>query len=106
MITTMTRIIVYAVLPVVLCASAALAQTIERNAIILDDFAACLPRSAIATESVNVAKAMAITGAIPFTVIIIMQLAAFFRVVREDPMVRESHTEVRHPDAYNQTEKA
>ncbi len=52
----------------------------------------------IVTESVKVAKAMAITGAIPFTFIIIMQLAAFFRVVREDPMVRETHTEVRHPD--------
>jgi choline-glycine betaine transporter len=49
----------------------------------------------IVTESVTVAKAMAITGAIPFTFIIIMQLAAFFRVVREDPMVREKHTEVR-----------
>lgn len=41
----------------------------------------------IATESVNVAKAMAITGAIPFTFVIIMQLAAFFRVVRRDPVV-------------------
>jgi glycine betaine transporter len=49
----------------------------------------------IVTESVTVAKAMAITGAIPFTFIIIMQLAGFFRVVREDPMVREKHTEVR-----------
>ena len=49
----------------------------------------------IVTESVTVAKAMAITGAIPFTFIIIMQLAAFARVVREDPMVREKHTEVR-----------
>lgn len=41
----------------------------------------------IVTESVNVAKAMAITGAIPFTFVIIMQLAAFFRVVRTDPVV-------------------
>jgi choline-glycine betaine transporter len=49
----------------------------------------------IVTESVTVAKAMAITGAIPFTFIIIMQLAGFARVVREDPMVREKHTEVR-----------
>lgn len=49
----------------------------------------------IVTESVKVAKAMAITGAIPFTFIIIMQLAAFFRVVREDPVVRGTHTEVR-----------
>lgn len=60
----------------------------------------------IVTESVNVAKAMAITGAIPFTVIIIMQLAAFFRVVREDPMVRETHTEVRHPDSGGRAEQA
>ncbi len=49
----------------------------------------------IVTESVTVAKAMAITGAIPFTFIIIMQLAGFARVIREDPMVREKHTEVR-----------
>ncbi|MDJ0779379.1 MAG: BCCT family transporter [Gammaproteobacteria bacterium] len=60
----------------------------------------------IVTESVKVAKAMAITGAIPFTFIIIMQLAAFFRVVREDPMVREIHTEVRHPDADADTDQA
>ena len=43
----------------------------------------------IATESVNVAKAMAITGAIPFTFVIILQLAAFFRVVRKDPVLTE-----------------
>jgi len=49
----------------------------------------------IVTESVTVAKAMAITGAIPFTFIIIMQLAGFARVVREDPVVRQKHTEVR-----------
>ena len=53
----------------------------------------------IVTESVNVAKAMAITGAIPFTFIIIMQLAAFFRIVREDPVVRQTHTEVRHVES-------
>ena len=49
----------------------------------------------IVTESVKVAKAMAITGAIPFTFIIIMQLAGFARIVREDPKIREKHTEVR-----------
>jgi len=53
----------------------------------------------IVTESVKVAKAMAITGAIPFTFIIIMQLAAFFRVIREDPKVREKHTVVRQVDS-------
>ncbi len=42
----------------------------------------------IVTESIAVAKAMAITGAIPFTFIVILQLAGFIRVVREDPMVR------------------
>ena len=46
----------------------------------------------IATESVNVAKAMAITGAIPFTFVIIMQLAAFFRVVRQDPVVNNGRS--------------
>ena len=48
---------------------------------------------------------MAITGAIPFTFIIIMQLAAFFRVVREDPKVREIHTEVRHPKVESSTDE-
>ncbi len=51
--------------------------------------------STIVTESVTVAKAMAITGAIPFTIIIIMQLIAFFRIVRDDHMVKESSTKVR-----------
>ena len=49
----------------------------------------------IATESVSVAKAMAITGAIPFTFIIILQMAGFIRVVREDPAVRKTHIKVR-----------
>ncbi|MBX2867563.1 MAG: BCCT family transporter [Acidiferrobacterales bacterium] len=49
----------------------------------------------IVTESVTVAKAMAITGAIPFTIIIMLQLIAFFRIVREDHMVKESSTKVR-----------
>jgi glycine betaine transporter len=49
----------------------------------------------VVTESIEVAKAMAITGAIPFTVIIILMLVAFFRVIREDPKVKEKHTKVR-----------
>ncbi len=49
----------------------------------------------IVTESVTVAKAMAITGAIPFTVIIMLQLIAFFRIVRDDHVVKESSTKVR-----------
>lgn len=48
----------------------------------------------LATGSVTVAKAMAITGAIPFTFIIIMQLAGFVRIVREDPMIRKPTTKV------------
>ncbi len=52
----------------------------------------------ILTESVAVAKAMAITGAIPFTIIIILQMAGFVRVVRDDPMVRKTHTIVRDSD--------
>ena len=43
----------------------------------------------VVTESVSVAKAMAITGAIPFTFIVIMQLGAFFRVLRDDPKVQK-----------------
>jgi glycine betaine transporter len=54
----------------------------------------------LATGSVSVAKAMAITGAIPFTIIIILQMAGFIRVVREDPLVRKVHTRVRSaPDS-------
>ena len=49
----------------------------------------------LATGSVSVAKAMAITGAIPFTVIVILQMAGFVRMVREDPVVKRSHTVVR-----------
>ena len=51
------------------------------------------------TESVSVAKAMAITGAIPFTIIIILMLVAFFRVIREDPKIRERRTRVYQPGA-------
>jgi glycine betaine transporter len=53
----------------------------------------------ILTESVAVAKAMAITGAIPFTFVVILQMAAFVRVVREDPKVRETHTIVRSAES-------
>jgi glycine betaine transporter len=60
----------------------------------------------IVTESVKVAKVMAITGAIPFTFIIIMQLAAFFRIVREDPKIRETHTVVRPVSADGQTDES
>ena len=56
---------------------------------------AAITVATLATGSVSVAKAMAITGAIPFTVIVIMQMAGFVRIVREDPMVRKSRTQVR-----------
>jgi len=49
----------------------------------------------IVTESVSVAKAMAITGAIPFTIIIILMMAGFVRCIREDRAVRAVHTVVR-----------
>jgi len=49
---------------------------------------------------------MAITGAIPFTFIIIMQLAAFFRIVREDPAIRETHTVVRQVSGESQTDNS
>ncbi len=67
---------------------------------------AAITVATIVTESVKVAKVMAITGAIPFTFVIIMQLAAFFRIVREDPMVRKPHTEVRHPDRDGQSDES
>lgn len=56
---------------------------------------AAITVATLATGSVAVAKAMAITGAIPFTFIIILQMAGFIRAVREDPLVREPHTQVR-----------
>jgi len=49
---------------------------------------------------------MAITGAIPFTFVIILQLAAFFRIVREDPIVREKHTVVRHVGSDSQSDES
>jgi glycine betaine transporter len=60
----------------------------------------------IVTESVKVAKVMAITGAIPFTFIIILQLAAFFRIVREDPKIRETHTVVRQVSGASATDES
>ncbi len=61
----------------------------------------------LATGSVSVAKAMAITGAIPFTIIIIMQIAGFVRVVREDELVRKPRTKVRAPaDAQTESTSA
>ena len=54
----------------------------------------------LATGSVSVAKAMAITGAIPFAIIVILQIAGFIRVIREDPLVKKPHTKLRSaPDA-------
>ena len=52
----------------------------------------------LATGSVSVAKAMAITGAIPFTIIIILQMAGFVRLVREDRLVRRPDTVVHDTD--------
>ena len=60
----------------------------------------------LATGSVSVAKAMAITGAIPFTFIIILQMAGFVRIVREDPLIKKTHTIVRATDDDEQTDSA
>ena len=35
-----------------------------------------------------------------------MQLAAFFRIVREDPKIRETHTVVRHVSGEGQAEES
>ena len=59
----------------------------------------------IATESVSVAKAMAITGAIPFTIIIILMIAGFIRCIREDPVVKVPTTRVREVEGV-QTESS
>lgn len=49
----------------------------------------------LATGSVSVAKAMAITGAIPFTIIITLQMAGFVRLIREDAKIKRKSTVVR-----------
>ncbi len=41
------------------------------------------------TGSVTVAKAMAISGAIPFSLILILQIIAFLRTIRRDPAVQK-----------------
>ncbi|GAB5467080.1 MAG: glycine betaine transporter OpuD [Rhodospirillales bacterium] len=45
---------------------------------------AAITVGALFTESVAVAKAMAITGAIPFTVIVLMQIVSFLREIRKE----------------------
>jgi len=59
---------------------------------------AAITVATLATGSVSVAKAMAITGAIPFTFIVILQMAGFVRVVREDPLIRKAATHVPSVD--------
>jgi glycine betaine transporter len=67
---------------------------------------AAITVATLATGSVSVAKAMAITGAIPFTFIIILQMAGFVRIVREDPLVRTKHTIVRASGDEERTDSA
>lgn len=50
---------------------------------------AVLTISVIVSGSIPVAKAMAITGAIPFVLIVIMQVVGFLRVIRTDPKILE-----------------
>jgi glycine betaine transporter len=51
---------------------------------------AVLTVSVIVSGSIAVAKAMAITGAIPFVLIVIMQVVGFLRVIRLDPKILEN----------------
>ena len=65
---------------------------------------AALTAGTLFSESVTVAKAMAITGAIPFTAIVLMQIVGFFRVIRHEikpPMPIEARGETvgRQPAA-------
>ena len=64
---------------------------------------AVLTFSTLVTESVQVAKAMAITGAIPFAVIVLLQIVGFMREIRKEvaePEVieAEGETEGRNPE--------
>lgn len=45
---------------------------------------AALTAGTLFSESVTVAKAMAITGAIPFTAIVLLQIVGFFRAIRHE----------------------
>ncbi len=56
---------------------------------------AALTTGTLIAESVPVAKAMAITGAIPFTVIVLLQLVSFFREIRHERPDRLKPIEAR-----------
>jgi choline-glycine betaine transporter len=45
---------------------------------------AALTAGTLFSESVTVAKAMAITGAIPFTAIVLLQIVGFLREIRKE----------------------
>ena len=45
---------------------------------------AAITAGTLFSESVAVAKAMAITGAIPFTAIVLLQIVGFFRAIRHE----------------------
>lgn len=51
---------------------------------------AVLTFSTLVTESVTVAKAMAITGAIPFAVIVLLQIVGFMREIRKEVIEPEA----------------
>ena len=59
---------------------------------------AAITLATLATGSVSVAKAMAITGAIPFSIIVMLQMAGFVRLIREDPQIKKPGTVVQSPD--------
>jgi glycine betaine transporter len=49
---------------------------------------ALLTMAILLSGSVEVAKAMAIFGALPFTLVLIIQIVGFLRTLREDPARR------------------
>ncbi len=64
---------------------------------------AVLTFSTLVTESVTVAKAMAITGAVPFAVIVLLQIVGFMREIRKElaepeQIAAEGETEGRATD--------
>ena len=58
---------------------------------------AAITFATLSTGSVEVARAMAITGAIPFSVIVMLQMAGFVRVIRTDPLIVQRRTVVAPP---------
>jgi choline-glycine betaine transporter len=62
---------------------------------------AILTVATLASGSVEVAKAMAVTGAVPFSVVLLLQVVGFLRAIREE---KKSPAAVRRKSAKTKPE--